>query len=70
MPPAENNPSSVSCVAALKTCQMLCLRARPRYNVVVDEVIKKPTNQTNKPNHDLVAMHFNKFNSITNEKNP
>ena len=29
-------------------CLMLCLGARPRYNLVVDEDVKKPTNQTNK----------------------
>ena len=29
-------------------CQTLCLGARPRYNLVVDEDVKKPTNQTNK----------------------
>ena len=27
-------------------CQMLCLGARPRYNLVVDEDVKKPTNQS------------------------
>ena len=26
-------------------CQTLCLGARPRYNLVVDEDVKKPTNQ-------------------------
>ena len=28
-------------------CQTLCLGARPRYSLVVDEDVKKPTNQTN-----------------------
>ena len=28
-----------------KNCQTLCLGARPRYNLVVDEDVKKPTNQ-------------------------
>ena len=26
-------------------CQTLCLEARPRYSLVVDEDVKKPTNQ-------------------------
>ena len=29
-------------------CQKFCLGARPRYNLVVDEDIKKPTKQTDK----------------------
>ena len=37
------SPRSVSCVAARQT---LCLGARPRYNLVVDEDVKKPTKQT------------------------
>ena len=35
-------------MAARKNCQTLCLGARPRYNLVVDEDVKKPTKQTNK----------------------
>ena len=40
--------SSVSCVAARKIVRRSCLGARPRYNLVVDEDVKKPTKQTNK----------------------
>ena len=29
-------------------CQTLCLGARPRYNLVVDEDVKKASKQTNK----------------------
>ena len=39
------SPSSVSCVAARKIVRRSCLGARPRYNLVVDEDVKKPTNQ-------------------------
>ena len=45
------SPLSVSCVAARKDCQTLCLGAPPRYSLVVDEDVKKPTNQTNKQTH-------------------
>ena len=31
-----------------QNCQTLCLGARPRYGLVIDEDVKKPTNQTNK----------------------
>ena len=30
-------------------CQTLCLGARPRYSLVVDEDVKKPTNQPTTP---------------------
>ena len=42
------SPSSVSCVAARKIVRRSCLGARPRYNLVVDEDVKKPNKQTNK----------------------
>ena len=35
-------------LAARKNCQTLCRGARPRYNLVVDEDVKKPSKQTNK----------------------
>ena len=35
----------VSWVAARKIVRRSCLGARPRYNLVVDEDVKKPTNQ-------------------------
>ena len=41
------SPSSVSCVAARKIVRRSCLGARPRYNLVVDEDVKKPNKQTN-----------------------
>ena len=34
---------------SMKNCQTLCLGARLRYSLVVDEDVKKPT----KPNHPL-----------------
>ena len=33
---------------SMSNCQTLCLGARPRYNLVVDEDVKKPTKQTKK----------------------
>ena len=33
---------------SMLNCQTLCLEARPRYNLVVDEDVKNSTNQTNK----------------------
>ena len=35
-------------MAARKIVRRSCLGARPRYNLVVDEDVKKPTKQTNK----------------------
>ena len=49
------SPSSVSCVAARKIVRRSCLRARPRYNLVVDEDVKKPTKQTNK---QTLSLYF------------
>ena len=46
------SPSSVSCVAARKIVRRSCLGARPRYNLVVDEDVKKPNKQTNKRDRD------------------
>ena len=37
-------------MAARKIVRRSCLGARPRYNLVVDEDVKKPNKQTNKPN--------------------
>ena len=48
--------SSVSCVAARKNCQTLCLGARPRYNLVIDEDVKKPNKQTNKTEQDRTCQ--------------
>ena len=39
------SPSSVSCVAARKIVRRSCLGARLRYNLVVDEDVKKPNKQ-------------------------
>ena len=39
-------------------CQTLCLGARPRYNLVVDEDFKKPTQPTNQPKNVDSAMIF------------
>ena len=39
------SPSSVSCVAARKIVRRSVLGASPRYSPVVDEDVKKPTNQ-------------------------
>ena len=50
------SPSSISCVAARKNCQKLCLEARPRYSLVVDEDVKKPTNQPNKQANKVVVL--------------
>ena len=36
------------CVAARKIVRRSCLGACPRYNLVVDEDVKKPNKQTNK----------------------
>ena len=40
---------SLSLCGSTLNCQTLCLGARPRYNLVVDEDVKKPTKQTNNP---------------------
>ena len=45
-------------------CQTLCLGARPRYSLVVDEDVKKPTNQpTNfeKTIHAADEVHYPKY---------
>ena len=50
MPPAETEVMvSQLCLMCGSTlnCQTLCLGARPRYSLVVDEDVKKPTNQPN-----------------------
>ena len=46
----------VMCGSTLN-CQTLCLGARPRYNLVVDEDVKKPTNQ---PTNQLTTQKENK----------
>ena len=43
-------------MAARKIVRRSCLGARPRYNLVVDEDVKKPTKQTNKKGTVLVQM--------------
>ena len=47
----SSSPCSVSCVAARKIVRRSCLGARPRYNLVVDEDVKKRTNQPTKQSH-------------------
>ena len=45
-------------------CQTLFLGARPRYNLVVDEDVKKPTNQRTKGtalSRAVVNLIFNDF---------
>ena len=42
------SPSSVWCVAARKIVRRSVLGAGPRYSLVVDEDVKKPTKQRNK----------------------
>ena len=59
------SPSSVSCVAARKIVRRSCLGARPRYNLVVDEDVKKPNNQPNYcPEKGTFAWHEKKNKSI------
>ena len=55
------SPSSVSCVAARKIARRSCLGARPRYNLEVDEDVKKPTNQLNKQTNPLEIQHSHKL---------
>ena len=45
-------PSSVSSEAELKIVRRSCLGARPQYNLVVDEDVKKQNKQTK--NHKAV----------------
>ena len=42
----------------IKYCQRLCLGARPRYNLVVDEDVKKPNKQTKQTNKDNIKMDY------------
>ena len=44
---------------SLLNCQTLCLGARPRYNLVVDEDVKKPTNQTKQKQFPTVFFSLN-----------
>ena len=39
-------------------CQTLCLGARPRYSLVVDEDVKKPTNQSINHSYLVYRWHF------------
>ena len=43
-------------------CQTLCPGARPRYSLVVDEDVKKPTNQPTKI--DIINNHHNSLRSL------
>ena len=40
-------------------CQTLCPAARPRYSLVVDEDVKKPTNQPIKQINDELVLRIN-----------
>ena len=65
------SPSSVSCVAARKIVRRSCLGARPRYNLVVDEDVKKPNKQTNKASnrpHFCGFPQFRAFRTLIREK--
>ena len=64
------SPSSVSCVAARKNCQTLCLGARLRYNLVVNEDIKKPTKQTSGEATPLTPQNYIGWRHIEEARDP
>ena len=53
---------------SMLNCQTLCLGARPRYNLVVGEDVKKPTNQPTPRGTDEVLYELE--TKWTNRESP